>query len=167
MSFVKDYQEMRKVYGFCPCCDQPFRLSDVELFLRSRPPITEFDRMDADWAKVERQIESFEAREFRIRETAKELGRRAAQKRLRTIAPFLNKQRIQPSDVKVLFDPVEYVVFRNLGDRGCSAIDFVDHPPESSSQERTIRSIQDSLQSGRVEWHTYRITDEGVVVREK
>ena len=166
MSFVGAYQEMRKIYGFCPCCDEPFRLSDVELFLRARPPVTDFDRMHAAVERLNRKIERFDEKEQQIREKAKDLGRRAARRRIRAIAPFLRVQEIEPADVKVLFDPVEYVVFRNLRDRACSAVDFVDHPPESKARELVIKSIQDTLRAGNIEWHTYRVSDDGNIVRE-
>lgn len=167
MSILNLYQEMRTIYGFCPCCDDPFRLSDVELFIRSRPALTEFDRLDSEWEKLDRQIEKFEERESAIRTIAKELGRKAAQKKVRSIAPFLQKQKIEPADVKVIFNPVEYVVFRDLKDRECTGVDFVDHPSESIPHERTIKSIDHVLRAGNIEWHTYRVTDEGLVVHEK
>jgi predicted Holliday junction resolvase-like endonuclease len=166
MSLISDFQEMRKIYGFCPCCDEPFRLSDAELFLRGRPPRTVFDDLQLNWDKVERQIERFESQEQAIRERARELGRIAAQRRIQKIAPFLRLQKIEPGDVKVLFDPVEYVVFRRLRNRECNAIDFVDHPPETKLGERRIKSIDNTLRGGRVEWHTFRVTDDGRVVSE-
>src|SRR6266699_1311133 len=166
MSLVTTFQAMRELYGFCPCCGEPFRLSETSLFFRSRPPLTEFDRVEAARDRLEGQIENFEEREEEIRQTAREKGQRAAHRRVRSIVPLLRDMKIEPSDVKVLFHPVEYVVFHGLNDENCSAIDFVDHPPESQNQERVLRSISDSLKAGNVEWQTFRVSDEGTVALE-
>ncbi len=167
MSFVASFQTMRQIYGFCPCCGEPFRLSDATLFFRSRPPQTEFDLIEADRDKLDRQINRFEENEEGIRQAAREKGQRAARRRVRSIVPLLWNRKIEPSDVKVLFHPVEYVVFRGLNEQNCSAIDFVDHPPESQNRERVLKSISDSLEAGNVEWQTFRVSDEGTVALEE
>jgi predicted Holliday junction resolvase-like endonuclease len=167
MTFVSTFQKMRQIYGFCPCCDEPFRLSDASLFFRSKPPTTEFDQIDAAWEKVERQKEYFEDIEEEIRQLARERGQRAAQRRVRSIVPFLKERRIEPADVKVLFHPVEYVVFRGLYHQNCAGIEFVDHLPESQYQERVLNSISESLKAGNVEWQTYRVNDDATVVLEE
>ena len=40
MSSVQVFQEMKKIYGICPCCGEPFRLSDTTPFTRASPPPT-------------------------------------------------------------------------------------------------------------------------------
>lgn len=38
--------------------------------------------------------------------------------------------------MKLLFHPVEYVVFRRLGQRTCTTVEFLDSEPVSATHER-------------------------------
>lgn len=157
------FSDAKRIYGFCPCCDELFRLSNIHLYTKEAPAPTPFDDLDRAVDRLDRSSKLFASREKEIREEAKRVGQVAARKRLKKLAPFFADQRITPKDVKVLFHPVEYVVFCGLTEKNCSTIEFVDRPADSRPRERIQTSIRHALEEGNLAWQTYRITDEGRV----
>jgi predicted Holliday junction resolvase-like endonuclease len=166
MSFAGTFNEMKRIYGFCPCCGELFRLSEVSLFTRAKPPRTVFYQVNAQLARLELLEQSFRDEEDQVRDDARRKGQADARRRLRTIAPFFTQRKIELRDVKVLFHPVEYVVFRGMSGSNCLSVDFVDHPADSSARERIQASLQRAIDRRRIDWQTFRITDEGRVIVE-
>lgn len=167
MKLVAAFQEMKRIYGFCPCCGGVFRLSEAELFTKGAPPRTAFDRVADELEKVARRAENFDEQEAALRSAAVRAGQRQATRKLKAIAPFFSGRGVDPQDVKVLFDPVEYVVFRGLNaDCGVKAIEFVDRAPDSTRREQVQESLRKVIAKGAVEWGTYRIDLDGRIERD-
>lgn len=163
MNLVSYFRDSKRIYGICPCCGEVFRLSDATLFTTERPPATPFDRVDAERAKLERAEERFEARQGQLRLEAVEKGQREARKHLRSIAGSFIERRIDPQDVKVIFDPVEFVAFRGMTRGRIDRIAFIDRPPSTRAREQLQRSIARAVKAGNVEWRTLRISNDGRV----
>lgn len=163
MNIVRMFQEMKRIYGLCPCCSEVFRLSDIQVFTSGAPPQTPFDRAAADQERIRAAVARFDDREERIREAARAKGQAAARRRLRKIASVFTARRVDPQDVKVLFDPVDYVAFRGLNGAGVSSIEFIDRPAETRHRERVQRSLAAAVRKGNVEWRLLRIGDDGAV----
>jgi predicted Holliday junction resolvase-like endonuclease len=157
---------MKSIFGFCPCCGDLFRLSDATLFTKTPPPKTDFDRSDAAFERLRKQTEQFAELEEAIQEKATRRGQMRATRRLRKMAPFFVQREIVPQDVKVLFHPVEYIVFRGLSNSACTSLLFVDHPPESRGRELLQISLKRAINSGNFEFQTFRVETNGRVVLE-
>jgi predicted Holliday junction resolvase-like endonuclease len=166
MNLVTVFNEFNRIYAICPCCEEPFRLSDVMLFTRARPPRTVFEKMDDAYARFERQEVNFADDEGDIREEARRQGQLEARRKLREIAPFFVARKIDPQDVKPLFHPVEYIVFRGMQTDRCASVDFIDHPATNRDREKIQRSMQHAIEAGNLEWQTFRIGEDGRFVRE-
>jgi predicted Holliday junction resolvase-like endonuclease len=160
MNLVSVFQDFKRIYGFCPCCQERFRLSDTVLFTRQAPPRTDFDNLDMEWRKVEDKQGRLEAQRAMLKEKACVKGRIAAQKRLKLFQPFFSRQRLNTKDVRVLFDPVDYLAFRGLGDGVCTELMFIDREPNSSRRERLHKSMRRAIDTGNLEWKTVRIADD-------
>lgn len=167
MNFVQAFQEMKRIHGFCPCCGEVFRLSEATVFTKGAPPATPFDKVEREQAKVDRAVEKFEEKEEAIREHATALGQKAAKKKLKRIAGYFVERGVDPQDVKTLFHPVDYVVFRGLNGKQVKAIELVDRPPTSSAREKLQKSIRGALKAGNVEWRTWRIDADAGRVEEE
>jgi predicted Holliday junction resolvase-like endonuclease len=163
MNFISVFHDFKRIYGFCPCCQERFRLSDIVLFTRQSPPHTDFDNLDMQWDKIENRRQRLEDQRARLQEKASAEGRIAAQKRLRSFQPFFSRRRLNVKDVKVLFDPVDYLAFRGLGDGRCTELIFIDREPESNRRERLHKSMHRVIDSGNLEWKTIRIADDGTI----
>jgi predicted Holliday junction resolvase-like endonuclease len=165
LSFVGTFNDLKRIYGFCPCCDEPFRLSDALLFTAQPPPKTAFDRVaDAERRLVRAENKFDEAKEA-IKQAARERGQKAALRRLRRISPSFGEMRINPMDVKILFDPVDYIAFPGLSNEKPGRITFIDAPAANSEEERIQSSIEKAIDAGNLEWCTLRIGDEGTITR--
>ncbi len=157
------FQEIQRIFGVCPHCDEIFRLSDATLFAKTRPPQSPFDRLDVAIERIERQIDRFVGMEHEIRALAQAKGRRAAMRKLRAMSPYLRDRRIEPQDVSVLFHPVDYVIFHGMVDDCCSRVEFLDQTACNAGQERIQRSLEKALRAGNIEWRIFRITADGRV----
>jgi predicted Holliday junction resolvase-like endonuclease len=160
MNLISIFQDFKRIYGFCPCCQERFRLSDIFLFTRQSLPHTDFDNLDMQWGKVEIQRQRLEDQRAKLQEKACEEGRIAAQKRLRLFQPFFSRQRLNVKDVRVIFDPVDYLAFRGHSDGACKEVMFIDREPDSNRRERLHNSLRRAIDSGNLEWKTIRIADD-------
>ena len=163
MNLVSVFQDFKRIYGFCPCCHERFRLSDIVLFTRQAPPRTDFDNLDTERKTMENKKRRLEAQRAILKEKACVDGRIAAQKRLQRFQSFFSRQRLNLKDVRVLFDPVDYLAFRGLGDGVCKELMFIDREPDSSGRERLHKSMRHAIDSGNLEWKTIRIADNGSI----
>ncbi len=142
---------------------EAIRLSDTALFTRQAPPRTDFDKLDMEWRRVEDERNRLEDQRDTLKRKACIAGKIALQKRLRLFQPFFSRQRLNVKDVRVLFDPVDYLAFRGLGEGECKELVFIDREPNSDSQERLHKSMRHAIDSGNLEWKTIRIADDGTL----
>lgn len=163
MNLTRWFAEMKRIWGICPCCGEVFRLSDATIFTRTPPPKTEFDRVNDARDRLDRVIAKFDDQraEIRAREVAR--GQREARRRLKEIAPEFAGRGVDPHDVKVLFDPVRYIAFNGMSNHGVKEIEFVDDEPTSKARDALLRSLEDALDNGNVEWATWRVGEDGTV----
>jgi predicted Holliday junction resolvase-like endonuclease len=156
-------QGFRRVCVICPCCDSVFRLSETTPYFRSPPPRTPWDDLDGIQFKVERAVTRLEKDRAVLRQRALDDGRQEMRRRLRKIAAFYRRQRIELEDLKLLFDPVDYVAFRGMSSRRCTSVQFIDCEATSRRQERLQLSLESALKAGNVSWVTMRVADNGHV----
>jgi predicted Holliday junction resolvase-like endonuclease len=163
MNLVAFMQEQKRILGICPCCGELFRLSDAALFTRQQPPPTPLDDVDAERRAAELETQRFEAKAGALKQAALRRGQAEARKRLRTIARPFVEHDIDPQDVKVLFDPVEFVAFRGMAAGEVTSVVLIDRPVATSQHAVLQRSVADAVEKGRYEWKVLRIDDGGRV----
>ncbi len=160
----------RQIFGVCPHagCGEIFRLSDCHIYLRKRPVsdwLDALDLMDAELASLEEKLQEKEAA---MREKAREKGRRFAQKAVRRIDPIFTPRRLNPDDAKVIFHPIDYVVFNGMKKSAqMKNIILLDREGVTAEQRRLQRSIQKTVEKGRFGWQTLRVTNDGTVITEE
>jgi predicted Holliday junction resolvase-like endonuclease len=149
------------IFGICPCCGEPFRLNDARPHIKDRHPRSVFDDIDAEEARIDRAVERLEEQEMLFRARAKEAGLMQAKRRLRKIDAVFSGARLDPQDVKVIFDPVEYIVFDGMKGGQLRKIVFLGHPPANGTKERLLTSIGQTIRKGNIAFKTLRILDDG------
>lgn len=164
LNFIGIFNDFKRIYGLCPCCDELFRLSEARLFTVGPPPKTAFDRADDAERRLERAVEKFDKVEQMFREAAHEKGQRAARRRLRRISPSFGEMRINPMDVKILCDPIDYIAFPGLSNDKPGRVVLIDAAATRSEEERIQSSIERTIRSGNLEWRTLRIGDDGTII---
>lgn len=160
----------RQIFGVCPGddCGEIFRLSDCQLYLKKRPTIDwmdSLDRMDARLADLEEKLQE---KIDSIREQAREEGRRLAHKAVRKVDLVFTPRRLNPDDAKVIFHPIDYVVFNGMksGNRVKNIV-LLDRKCTTAEQRRLQKSIQVVVEKGRYRWETLRVGNDGKVTVDK
>lgn len=141
---IQTINGIQEILAICPCCGEIFRLVEGKfIFPQKRPKASEFSELvslesklaDREW-RLELAVERFEKRLQEQRQQLIEQGRKLAKKKLKKIDPTFSAKNIDPQDVKVIFNPVEYVIFYGLNSsNGVDFIDFVSRSPASKVQE--------------------------------
>jgi predicted Holliday junction resolvase-like endonuclease len=156
----------RNIFGLCPCCTGLFRLSDCKVYLRTKPQRDWMDALEATEDSLDRMKTRIDETEGDRREKAREAGRRTALAAIKKIDPIFAPRRLNADDAKVLFHPVDYVVFCGMKETAIKEIVFLDRETTNSDRRRLQNSIEKVIESGQYEWLTIRVKDDGTIVEE-
>jgi predicted Holliday junction resolvase-like endonuclease len=164
---VRFFAVQRSIFGLCPCCGELFRLSDTRLFLKTRPKRDWMDILRARDARLDGVEERIDEAEEALREKARIVGRRSARLAVRRIDPVFAPRRLNADDAKVLFHPVDYVVFRGMKEQGAvKEIILLDGDTRAQDRIRLQKSIEKVVEMGNYEWLTVRVQEDGSVIEE-
>ncbi len=157
------FGQFSHIMAICPndVCGHVFPLSDARPYLDDKRPHSIFDKIEAASERLDRAIERLEERESELRAKAKALGLKSAKRRLKKIDPVFSGARIDPQDVKVIFDPVEYVIFDGMNRDRLRRVLFLAHSPSSQASERILISLEKSIRAGNVSFKTLRVLEDG------
>jgi predicted Holliday junction resolvase-like endonuclease len=157
----------RQIFAQCPNpeCGGIFRLSDTSVYLRRRPADDWMDELDREEARLARLEEKLEEREREIRERAREAGRQNAMRVVKKFDPVFTPRRLNPDDAKVVFHPIDYLVFKGMKGAGgfMRSILLLDRQGTSAAHRSTQRSIERVIERGHYEWQTLRVGDDGAI----
>lgn len=164
LEILRFFGVQRQLFGICPKCSEFIRLSDCRLFLRTKPKKDWKDTLDAEADRLESLADKLEERKSDLQELAREKGRIAAGKVVKKIDPVFTPRKLNPDDSKVLFHPIDYVVFDGMKKpEGVKRIVLLDRE-SSSAQHRAIQqSIENAVEKERFEWITLRIDEDGSI----
>jgi predicted Holliday junction resolvase-like endonuclease len=167
---VQTIDGIQEVLAICPCCGEIFRLVEGKfIFPQKRPKTCEYLELIALEGKVSDDEERLASAEERFEERMRaqrqkfvDLGRRQAKKKLKKIDPTFSAKDIDPQDVKVIFDPVEYLIFHGLNSEdGVDLLEFVSRSPDDKRQEAIVKSVEKTIRDGNVEFETLHMRDDG------
>jgi predicted Holliday junction resolvase-like endonuclease len=161
---------LQDVLGICPCCGEIFRLVEGKfLFPQAQPRSCDYlelvaserglsagqERLQNDTARFEQKLEEH-------RQRLRDKGNRRAKRDLMKIDPMFSGKGIDPQDVKAIFHPVEYVIFHGLcSAQGVTLIELVSRMPTNRLQEIVLKSVNDTIKRGDVEFETLRVKEDG------
>jgi hypothetical protein len=161
------FAAQRNIFGVCPRSGELFRLSDCKVYLKGRPQKDWKDGLDAIGGKLDAAEEKLDEKEDSMREKARRKGRRLAGRTIRKIDSVFTPRRLNPDDAKVIFHPVDYIVFCGMkGDGPIRRIVLLDRIPNSPDHHRIQDSIASTLAKDRYEWKTIRVQEDGQISEE-
>jgi predicted Holliday junction resolvase-like endonuclease len=162
------FGEFNSILAICPNpdCGEITRLSDVKPYLAGAKPTTKFDRLERQLEQLDRVEAVLEEKLTRLREKAQEQGWQKARAHLKSVDPCFCGCGLEPKDVKVVFDPVEYVVFDGMTDGFVKRVLLVCEEPADRRQEHAQQSIQNAVKKGNLDFVTLRVTNDGRVEKE-
>jgi predicted Holliday junction resolvase-like endonuclease len=79
-------------------------------------------------------------------------------------------QKLNPDDAKVIFHPVDFIVFNGMkaGSNGdaLKSIILLDSEKKTTDQKRIQKSIIQSVEKENYEWLTIRVDNDGSITQE-
>jgi len=157
----------RAIFGVCPCCGELFRLSDVTVFVRTRPVKDWKYYLDAEDERLVNAEARLEEQKEALREKAREKGRLVTRRLIQKIDRVFTPRRLNPDDAKTILHPVDFVVFNGMKEEAMIRnLVLLDHESRSKERRALQRSIERVVSKKRYEWRTLRV-DEGGVVKEE
>ncbi len=162
-SLGRAFESLGHILGVCPCCTDLFYLSAARPYLAGRKPRSVIDDIRSAERRLDRAEENLAEIESALREAAAKAGLRTAKKLLKKIDPVFSGAGYDPQDVKVIFNPVPYVVFDGMARVKLTEIVLLAHPPEDGAMEIVQKSISQAIKKGNCEFKTLRVDNEGKI----
>jgi predicted Holliday junction resolvase-like endonuclease len=157
------FGQIGRILCVFPECSDLFYLSEARPYLDGRRPRSIVDAFRAEESKLDRAEERLDEIEAELREAAAKLGLRAAKRALKKIDPVFSGAGYNPHDVRVIFDPVTYVIFDGMGSGRLREIVLFARQADSASGERLQNSIRRAVKAGNYEFRTLHVDKDGKV----
>lgn len=167
---ISFFQYQREVFGICSCCGEFFRLSDCKLYTEGKKSSDWLDKIRKEEKMLDALQEQIDADLEFYKEQAREKGRKVAARKIKKVDKVFAPQKLNPDDAKVLFHPVDYVVFNGMkqdtNGKAMKNIILLDSERKNTEQKNIQKSIAKAIASEKYEWVTLRVNDEGRVSEE-
>lgn len=159
---LRFFTVQRRIFGICPRSGQFFRLSDCRIFLKEKPALDWMEKLHLQGQKLGEAERRLDAKEEELREKAREKGRQLARLAVRKIDPIFTPRKLNPDDAKVIFHPIDYIVFNGMKNgEAIENILFLDRHAKHTNQRSVQRSIERAIERGNYEWMTLRVHEDG------
>jgi predicted Holliday junction resolvase-like endonuclease len=147
----------KRLYGECPNCEETFPLTKAHLFY-GKPVAEPALNTVNEWAeRLEASQRDLAKQKLQARDKSKQrvidvnVG-----KVIEKIAPALPGFSFDCHDCRGLFEPVDYVIFEGLTQKGTvESIQLIDIKTGQSQLKPHQRQIKEAIENRRVEWKTY------------
>ena len=151
----------RQIFGVCPNTKTIFRLSDGHVYTKTKPMKDWMQIFDNKSSVLEDKEAKLEEERSKIKVKARIAGRKEADKIVRKIDKIFTPNKLNPDDSKVIFNPVDFVVFNGLKDDNMKNVLFYDEKKTDNNERELQRSLEKTIEKGNYEWVTIRIDNDG------
>ena len=160
---IKFFAIQRQIFGVCTCCGEIFRLSDANVYIKKKPVPDWMNKLDQSNARLDRTEEKINSEEAEVREIAREKGRVAADKTTKKIDKIFYPNKYNPDDAKVMFHPVDFLVFNGMKNNDITNLVLFDREVKERGQKALQKSIEKTVSRENYEWITMRVAEDGSV----
>lgn len=162
---LKFFQLQRQIFGVCPHTGNVFRLSDCHIYVKKKPEPDWLQQIEAAQLKIYKAEEKLNKKEEAIREKARVAGRKEATKMVRKIDKIFHPLKLNPDDSKVIFHPVDFIVFNGMKSGAIKNLILMDKA-KGTTDKRLQQSIQKVVEKKNYEWITLRVEENGNIKQE-
>ena len=162
---IKYFQIQRQIFGVCPHTGSVFRLSDCQLYVKNKPTPDWMQKIEASQARIDKASAKLDDREDEIREKARIAGRKEADQIIKEIDKIFHPLKLNPDESKVIFHPVDFIVFNGMKSSQLKNLIFLDKA-KGNHDKRLQQSIKKTIEKGSYEWVTLRVADNGSIIQE-
>ena len=157
------FSALGHLMGVCPCCGELFYVSEAHPYYEGQKPRSSLDKLRAEELRLEQAEQRLDEIEVNLRARAARAGLRATKRLLRKIDPIFSGSGYDPQDVKVVFNPVTYVVFDGMSQGKVTEVQLLATPPQNRVSEQVQNSIEQAVNQGNFEFRTLRVDGQGRV----
>ena len=162
---IKFFAVQRQIFGLCTCCGEIFRLSDAHVYVKEKKPAPDWlDKFNASERRLDNLENKISDEEGEVREVAREKGRKEALKATRKIDTIFKPNRLQADDAKVMFHPVDFLVFDGMKvSNEIKKLVLLDREVKRKEDMKIQESIQKTVSDKNYEWVTMQIQEDGSI----
>lgn len=162
---LKFFQLQRQIFGVCPNSGNIFRLSECHIYVKKRPEPDWLQQIEASQNRINNAEEKLDEKEAGIREKARIAGRNEANKMVKKIDKLFQPLKLNPDDSKVIFHPVDFIVFNGMKTGQMKNLILLDKA-YNNSDIRLQKSIKKVIEKKNYEWITLRVEENGSIKEE-
>ena len=164
----EEFQAFRRILCICPCCGDLVRVSDLKLKGKGAIAKTWLDKHQKKEQDMAKKAEKFGEREERLREIAREKGRKEAEKVFNNaILPSFKALKLDPFDVKPILNPIDFVVFDGMNKKeNIKDVIFLSKMCKSHSLNSIRLQIKKVIADKKYDWQVARIDEAGGIIFE-
>ncbi|MFA6365489.1 MAG: Holliday junction resolvase-like protein [Candidatus Paceibacterota bacterium] len=155
----------RQIFGTCPNSGSIFRLSDCRIYTK-KPEYDWLQKIENKQYQIDLAQEKLNRKEEKLRDAAHEAGRKEANKVVRKIDKVFNPLKLNPDDAKVIFHPIDYIVFNGMKAGKLKNVLLIDKKDRSGVDKQLQKSIERAVEREKYEWITLRVSEGGVITEE-
>jgi predicted Holliday junction resolvase-like endonuclease len=163
------FQYQRQIFGICTCCGDFFRLSDCKVYQEAKAPTDWLDKIKKDERRMDLEEDKLAEVLEELKQSARERGRKTASKMVKEVDMVFHPQKLNPDDAKVIFHPVDYVVFNGMKENKTEGLDnilLLDGEKRTTEGKQIQKSIMKAVDKGNYEWITLRVENNGGIKEE-
>ena len=160
---IKFFSYQRQIFGVCPCCGELMRLSDCKVY-RKDPPVSDWkEKLEKQNIALDRFEEKLDMKMGEMRERAREAGRKHADKLIKKVDPVFAPLKLNPDDAKVVFHPVDFVVFNGMKAKDLKSLIILDSKEKPKDLLPVQESVFNAIEKGNYEWLTMNVEIDGKI----
>ena len=163
---IKFFRMQRQIFGICPQSGEFFRLSECRIAGTDKPAPDWMDKLKASGKRIDKQENIIDLESENLRESARKKGRVQANRVARKVDPIFTPRKLNPDDSKVIFHPVDYVVFNGMKKNDIKNLVILDRKIKSPKNRGLQNSIRNSVDKENYEWLTLRVKRNGSISEE-
>ena len=163
---IKFFRIQRQIFGICPNSGEFFRLSDCRISGDEKPSQDWMDTLQLSKKRIDKQEDNLNNKESEMRAVATAEGKKLANKAARKVDKIFTPRKLNPDDCKVIFHPVDYVVFNGDKEREVKNLIFLDRKIKSPKNRVLQNSIKKTVEKENYEWLTLRVNKDGTIDEE-
>lgn len=163
------FQYQRQIFGICTCCGDFFRLSDCKLYQEEKAPTDWLDKLEKDERNIDVAEQKLTEALEELKQAARLKGRNTANRMVKQVDKVFHPQKLNPDDAKVIFHPLDYVVFNGMKENKTEGLDniiLLDGEKRTTEGKKIQKSIMKAVDKGNYEWITLRVENDGGIKEE-
>ena len=154
---IKFFAYQRQIFGVCPCCDELMRLSDCKVYRKDAPVSDWKEKLEKQNIALDHFEEKLDLKMVEMRERARKAGRKQADKLIKKVDPVFAPLKLNPDDAKVVFHPVDFVVFNGMKAKDLKSLIILDSKERPKDLIPIQESVMNSIEKGNYEWLTMNV----------